>query len=53
MDINRQKNQFLELSGSQVRDKMFQTLENLFREKKILEHGDGSWKKISFCIKWR
>jgi len=38
------------LSGSQVRDKMFQTLENLFREKKILEHGMEVGKKLAFVL---
>jgi len=34
-----QKKPTFKLSGGQARDKMFQTLENLFKEKKILEHG--------------
>ena len=38
------------LSGSQVRDKMFQTLENLFKEKKILEHGVEVGKKLAFVL---
>ena len=38
------------LSGSLVRDKMFQTLENLFREKKILEHGMEVGKKLAFVL---
>ena len=38
------------LSGSQVRDKMFQTLEKLFREKKILEHGMEVGKKLAFVL---
>jgi len=38
------------LSGVQVRDKMFQTLENLFREKKILEHGMEVGKKLAFVL---
>jgi len=38
------------LSGAQVRDKMFQTLENLFREKKILEHGIEVGKKLAFVL---
>lgn len=38
------------LSGAQVRDKMFQTLENLFREKKILEHGMEVGKKLAFVL---
>ena len=41
------------LSGSQVRDKMFLTLENLFKEKKILEHGMEVGKKLAFVFKWR
>ena len=38
------------LSGSQVRDKMFQTLEKLFKEKKILEHGMEIGKKLAFVL---
>ena len=38
------------LSGSQVRDKMFKTLENLFKEKKILEHGMEVGKKLAFVL---
>jgi len=38
------------LSGSQVRDKMFQTLENLFKEKKILDHGMEVGKKLAFVL---
>ena len=38
------------LSGSQVRDKMFQTLENLFKEKKIMEHGMAVGKKLAFVL---
>ena len=38
------------LSGSLVRDKMFQTLENLLREKKILEHGMEVGKKLAFVL---
>jgi len=38
------------LSGSQVRDKMFQTLENLFKEKKILEHWMEVGKKLAFVL---
>jgi len=33
------------LSGNQVREKMFQTLENLFKEKKILERGNTTIEK--------
>jgi len=39
-----------QLSGGQVRDKMFQTLENLFKEKKILEHGMEVGKKLAFVL---
>jgi len=38
------------LSGEQVRGKMFQTLENLFKEKKILEHGMEVGKKLAFVL---
>ena len=38
------------LSGGKVRDKMFQTLENLFKDKKILEHGMQVGKKLAFVL---
>jgi len=38
------------LSGGQVRDKMFQKLENLFKENKILEHGMEVGKKLAFVL---
>ncbi len=38
------------LSGSQVRGKMFQTLEKLFKEKKILEHGMEVGKKLAYVL---
>ena len=44
-----QKNTF-KLSGDQVRDKMFQKLENLFKEKKIMEHGMEVGKKLAFVL---
>ncbi len=44
------KKAIFKLSGSQVREKMFQTLENLFREKKILEHGMEVGKKLAFVL---
>ena len=44
------KKPIFKLSGGQVRDKMFQTLENLFREKKILEHGMEVGKKLAFIL---
>ena len=55
--INEKKNGYkpptkptFKLSGAQVRDKMFKTLENLFREKKILEHGMEVGKKLAFVL---
>jgi len=55
--INEKKNGYkppkqptFKLSGSQVRDKMFQTLEKLFKEKKILEHGMEVGKKLAFVL---
>jgi len=38
------------LSGSQVRGKMIQTLEKLFKENKILEHGMEVGKKLAFVL---
>ena len=38
------------LSGGQVRDKMFETLENFFKEKKIMEHGMEVGKKLAFVL---
>ena len=55
--INEKKNGYkppkkptFKLSGGQVRDKMFKTLENLFKEKKILEHGVEVRKKLAFVL---
>jgi len=55
--INKKKNGYkppkkptFQLSGAQARDKMFQTLENLFKEKKILEHGMEVGKKLAFVL---
>ena len=55
--INEKKNGYkppqepiFKLSGSQVRDKMFQTLENLFKEKKIMHHGMEVGKKLAFVL---
>jgi 3-hydroxyacyl-CoA dehydrogenase len=55
--INEKKNEYIppekpifKLSGNQVRDKMFQTLENLFKEKKIMEHGVEVGKKLAFVL---
>jgi len=55
--INEKKNGYnppkkptFKLSGDQVRDKMFQTLENLFKENKILEHGMDVGKKLAFVL---
>ena len=44
------KKSTFKLSGSQVRGKMFQTLEKLFKEKKILEHGLEVGKKLAFVL---
>jgi len=38
------------LSGVQVRDKMLKTLENLFKEKKILQHGMEVGKQLAFVL---
>jgi 3-hydroxyacyl-CoA dehydrogenase len=55
--INEKKNGYkppqqpiFKLSGNQVRNKMFQTLENLFKEKKIMEHGMEVGKKLAFVL---
>jgi len=55
--INEKKNGYkppkqptFKLSGDQVRGKMFQTLEKLFKEKKILEHGMEVGKKLAFVL---
>jgi len=55
--INEKKNDYklpkkpiFKLSGNQVRDKMFQTLENLFKENKIMEHGMEVGKKLAFVL---
>jgi len=55
--INEKKNGYkppkqpiFKLSGSQVRDKMLQTLEKLFKEKKIFEHGVEVGKKLAFVL---
>ena len=55
--INEKKNAYktpkkpiFRLSGNQVRDKMLQTLENLFKEKKIMEHGMEVGKKLAFVL---
>ena len=55
--INEKKNGYkppkkptFKLSGDQVRDKMLQTLENLFKEKKIFEHGMVVGKKLAFVL---
>ena len=44
------KKPIFKLSGNQVRDKMFQTLENLFKEKKLMEHGMVVGKKLAFVL---
>ena len=47
---NPPKEPIFKLSGSKVRDKMFQTLENLFKEKKIKKHGLEVGKKLAFVL---
>jgi len=49
-DYKPPKQPTFKLSGGQVRDKMFQKLENLFKEKKILEHGMEVGKKLAFVL---
>jgi len=44
------KKPIFKLSGGQVRDKMLQTLENLFKDKKILDHGMEVGKKLAFVL---
>jgi 3-hydroxyacyl-CoA dehydrogenase len=55
--INEKKNGYkppkksiFKLSGNQVRDKMLQKLENLFKEKKIMQHGMEVGKKLAFVL---
>ena len=38
------------LPGSRVRDKMYEILENLYREKKILDHGMVVGKQLAFVL---
>ena len=38
------------LPGSSVRDKMHELLENLFKDKKILEHGLEVGKQLAFVL---
>ena len=55
--INEKKNEYkppkeiiFKLSGKQVMDKMLRTLENLFKENKIAEHGMEVGKKLAFVL---
>jgi len=57
MLINEKKNKYkppkhpiFKLSGSQAKDKMFQKLEKLFKEKKIMQHGMEVGKKLAFVL---
>jgi 3-hydroxyacyl-CoA dehydrogenase len=43
-------NTIFRLPGSSVRDKMHDILENLYREKKILEHGFEVGKQLAFVL---
>ncbi len=45
-----QKQPIFKLSGNQVKDKMFQKIENLFKEKKIMQHGMEVGKKLAFVL---
>ena len=38
------------LPGSSVRDTMYEIIENLFREKKILQHGKEIGNQLSFVL---
>ena len=40
----------LKLSGKSVRDKMYEILENLYKEKKILDHGVEVGKQLAFVL---
>jgi len=44
------KEPVFKLPGSSVRDKMYEILENLLKEKKILEHGMEVGKKLAFVL---
>ena len=41
---------FFKLPGSSVRDKMYGILENLYKEKKILDHGMEVGKQLAFVL---
>ncbi len=41
---------FFKLPGSSVRDKMYEILENLYKEKKILDHGMEVGKQLAFVL---
>ena len=44
------KEPIFKLPGKSVRDKMYETLENLYREKKILDHGMEVGKQLAFVL---
>ncbi len=44
------KQPIFKLSGNQAMNKMLQTLENLFKEKKIMNHGFEVGKKLAFVL---
>jgi len=44
------KEPVFKLSGSSVRNKMFEILENLYKEKKILDHGLTVGKQLAFVL---
>jgi len=44
------ENPVFKLPGSSVRDKMYEILENLYKEKKILDHGKEVGKQLAFVL---
>ena len=44
------KKPIINLPGSSVRDKMFEILENLYKEKVILDHGMEVGKQLAFVL---
>ena len=44
------KKPVFKLSGSSVRDKMYEILESLLKEKKILDHGMEVGKQLAFVL---
>ena len=44
------KEPVFKLPGSSVRDKMYEILEDLYKEKKILDHGIEVGKQLAFVL---